>query len=103
MPGSRPATRRTQAARFHYRWPPADYYAKRALDWERPLFLTSSLMMRLTGVEVEVEVEAGQDLGALFLHCGQLVGIETQRLQNRRRDLRGFHWAGHRRRGKARI
>ena len=44
-----------------------------------------------------VEAETWQNLGALLLHGSQVVGIETQRRQDRRRDLSGFDWARHRR------
>jgi len=62
---------------------PAGYHAMRALDRERPLLPPFSLIMRLTGLEVE----AGQHLSSFLLHGGQLSGIETERRQDRRRDL----------------
>src|SRR6516165_1389962 len=61
-----------------------------ALDWERPLF-------------VSLETEAGQDLGSLFLDRFQLLGIKAQFREDRRRDLRSLHWAGHRTGREARV
>ena len=78
---------------------PADYRAMRAPGEKRPLFSPFSLIMRLTGLEVE----AGQHLSAFLLYGGQLSGIETERRQDRRRDLVGLDWAGNRPGGKTRI
>jgi hypothetical protein len=78
---------------------PAGYHAMRALDRERPLFSPFSSVVRLTGLEVE----AGQHLSAFLLYGGQLSGIETERHQDRRRDLVSLDRAGNRPGGKTRI
>jgi hypothetical protein len=54
---------------------PADYCAMRALDRERPLFSPFLLIMRFTNVEIQ----AGQRLGSLFLNGDQLFRIKAQR------------------------